>query len=292
VLFVLSLPRSFTEERTSLNERLLAFGTAKGVIWPEFESAWEPDAIRQHIEYQSPHVLHIFGICRGSGPDMRIALDHATPGEVRWATSAEFVKDLQQAVRDCMPQLVVLHLCKAKDVDYAATFGSVAPQLLAVGFPAVLAMQYPLPVKEPIAAFPDTFYSLLASGTELGTAVQEARNSLGRFGEHLRGAPVLYLQTNDGVLIGGDTGIGRGGGTDVGVSPTEANPIKVLNAAITNLTDPAMTDKLQRFVDEMLEMDSADIVKQTRTSAVTADTNKDRKAWLKLLEALDEAGIR
>lgn len=318
VTFVVALPEcpDFKNERKTLIYASLRFRLPERRVWPDTVESWDLRAGKKQVDDHKPHVLHVFGVCRGTGRDVEIGLGYDEERErVRWSTSAAFVDDVKTlvsgpAARDAL-QLIVLHLCQASHVDYAATFGSVARDLVEAGFPAVLAMQYPLPVKAGTTDFPTTFYTLLAAGLGLGAAVQTARIKLREIGRHLFGAPVLYLQSNDGVVIAEPPGPGRSDADDVGEEPhatstsgagadvgaargggPKESPIEVLNKVVDALDDAAVAAELRRWIDATLaDRTASGIASAISKRAQAEDVAQLRGALYDMLAALAKAGF-
>jgi hypothetical protein len=71
---------------------------------------------------------------------------------------------------------VVLHLCESDDGDTDGNFERLATELIRVGIPAVLALQYPMPALGETGPGLD-LYSDLASSLSVGEAVQNSRHA-------------------------------------------------------------------------------------------------------------------
>ncbi len=209
VWFVMLTPE-FEGFETEHKELVMTFGEIE-----DYRGALRPRAILRMTEQElqtelesaedPPHIIHVVAVCRTAarpgGGKFEIAF-RGQGGTVDWRDQDTLVGLLKAAIRDdWTPRMVVLHLCETSAVDYLATFGDLAPKLIRANFPAVLAMQYPLPA---VAAkrFTSSFYQLLAEGRQIDNAVQKARESFHKtVGDRLFGAPVLYLQTVDGRLM-------------------------------------------------------------------------------------------
>lgn len=110
----------------------------------------------------------------------------------------------QIAVNYRSTRLVLLNACSSGRVDDAQAFQGLAPQLVRLGVPAVIAMQYPIGDAAAIT-FAHEFYKALCVGAGAGqvdAAVAYARSMLALV--HPRSpawaAPVLYTHAADGVI--------------------------------------------------------------------------------------------
>jgi hypothetical protein len=97
-------------------------------------------------------------------------------------------------------QLVFLAACQSATRSPADAYRGLAPQLLAAGAPAVLAMQDLVPI--PTArAFTETFYRQLATHGQVDLAANEARSGLLTAGLPGTAIPVLFMRLPEGRLI-------------------------------------------------------------------------------------------
>jgi hypothetical protein len=222
ILFVVSTPKSLTDvagtlgvqvsdgqgkeysaDRNELIAFLAEYQDDASRLQVRTIVSWDPSRIRGALAGEPGYnIIHLVGVCRTTSDDVEMAL----PGEdgvTCWQGSRSVVDLLSNETRGRRPGLVVLHLCEARPDDYTATFERLAPKLVRAGFPAVLAMQYPLPTRD-ATKFTVKFYELLTAREEMiGQAVQEARRSLVHPSgdDRLFGTPVLYLQSVDGQLV-------------------------------------------------------------------------------------------
>jgi hypothetical protein len=96
-----------------------------------------------------------------------------------------------------LPRLAVLVVCESAGNDSGAFFGALAPRLIAIGIPAVIAMQTTLSFPTSNLFLPPLFRELRKDGM-IDRAVSVARRSImGRPDEH---APVLFLGLKSGLL--------------------------------------------------------------------------------------------
>jgi hypothetical protein len=98
-------------------------------------------------------------------------------------------------------RLVYLSSCQTAVRDPSDVFRGLAPQLVASGVPAVIAMQDVVPV-ETAQQFSKTFYSQLLDHGEIDRAANAARSSLLTAGIHGAGIPVLFMRLRSGQLFG------------------------------------------------------------------------------------------
>lgn len=100
-------------------------------------------------------------------------------------------------------RIAVLGACYSGRQDGLNPWTGVAPALISVGIPAVVAMQYEV-LDEAAIAFNRMFYVSLANGVSIDEAVSAGRLAMwtaARRDEVEWGGPVLYLRALDGVLF-------------------------------------------------------------------------------------------
>ncbi len=107
-------------------------------------------------------------------------------------------------------RLVVLNACDTARLprrDGLDVFSGTAAALVLAGFPAVLAMQFPIS-DEAAIRFAEAFYAALAAGDPVEAALVEGRQAIfdldRRRGGFEWATPVLYLRVQDGDLFGFD----------------------------------------------------------------------------------------
>jgi hypothetical protein len=98
------------------------------------------------------------------------------------------------------PKLVVLNSCSGAQAQPGDLFSSTAADLIQGGIAAVIAMQFEISDAMGIA-FSDTFYTYLADGYSIQSALAHTRAELKarNFGEWI--SPVLYMRTHDGSIF-------------------------------------------------------------------------------------------
>ena len=113
-----------------------------------------------------------------------------------------YSSDLQQILirPGKTPTLVVLNSCSGAAERGGRLFSSVAAELVQAGIPAVLAMQFE--ISEPLAQdFAKLFYTYLSEGISIQAALTNTRRVLQVDGISEWIAPVLYMQSPDGLVF-------------------------------------------------------------------------------------------
>lgn len=232
-----------------------------------------------------PHVLHFMGHGQFLGDRGQIALLRRDGETADWVDDKEFAGYFRQ--KDCLPRLVVLHLCEGARVSFPSHFGGIAPQLVMAGVPAVVAMQYPI-TNQTAIDFSCAFYQHVGLGEPIDHAVQSARyTAMTKItpesgDERVFGAPVLYLQSWNGVInppkqASQSPEFGR---TQEGVTLGSAPPSTVLQ--------PFMTEaKAAGFAAaDRNQLDIVDVSKAIRATPWAATAPEVR---LQLVDLLDSA---
>ncbi len=165
------------------------------------------DNFLDKLKKTTPHVLHFIGHRQYDEveKETRIAMLEADNKSVRWVRDDEFADYFIHVRPVPLPCLVLLHFCESKTNgsatkinydNFTANFSQLAPKLLRVNIPAVVAMQHPIKNEEAVI-FSKYFYQELAKGSSIDKAVQEGRWRIS-FPEHYNdrvfGTPVLYMR--------------------------------------------------------------------------------------------------
>jgi|GEM_PF-1860708 len=100
------------------------------------------------------------------------------------------------------PRLVMLAACQSATRATADAFVGMAPQLIAAGIPAVVAMQTSVSLVS-ARELSATFYRRLVEHGAVDLALNEARSALLTTNRPDVAAPVLYMRLKDGELFGG-----------------------------------------------------------------------------------------
>ncbi len=157
---------------------------------------------------QGYHILHFIGHGSYSQKSQQAALYLADEqNQVVLVKDNQFAKMLSDQLantdtqRDDKLRLLFLASCQTATRSPADAFRGFAPNLVAAGVPAVLAMQDLVPVNT-ARAFSQTFYARLLEHGQIDQASNEARSDLQT--AKLSGAaiPVLFMRLRDGQLLG------------------------------------------------------------------------------------------
>ncbi|MGB0383452.1 MAG: CHAT domain-containing protein [Ardenticatenaceae bacterium] len=112
------------------------------------------------------------------------------------AADADYVstEEMENLLLGSQVRLVLLSACQSAVVQGESLFGGLAPGLIRAGVPAIVAMQFSVPVKAAIE-FAKGFYGALARGESLPRAVALGRRRL--FRSKTSFIPTLYLRSTD-----------------------------------------------------------------------------------------------
>lgn len=153
-------------------------------------------ALRQRI-----HILHLFGhgvYSNDAGAALFLANDD---NRVKVALAGEIVAMLSRiGLQDGPLRLAFLASCQTATTSPADAFRGLAPQLLAAGLPAVLAMQDLVAIVT-AQAFAATFYRQLLQHGLVDLAANQARAALLTAGLPGASIPVLFQRVPDGKLF-------------------------------------------------------------------------------------------
>jgi len=152
--------------------------------------------LRNKIEQEQAQIVHL--ITHGK-PEGILLWQRGKP---TWATPDALHTALQ---RTHSVRLVFLNACLAGSSSQQAPFTTVGPQLLQIGIPAVLAMQFEIP-DEDAREFASYVYEELLGGRYPGAidaAVGYARSNLYALNpaSFSYGVPVLWLNAEDGLIF-------------------------------------------------------------------------------------------
>ncbi|HEV2904516.1 MAG TPA: CHAT domain-containing protein, partial [Pyrinomonadaceae bacterium] len=159
---------------------------------------WDISRALNDDEY---HILHFIGHGTFENDDGHLLINSEDGGEDRIsaATFADFFRNYP-----CL-KLVVLNACQGAEVAATRELAGVAPQLVARGIPAVVAMQYPISDKAALV-FAKEFYLKLCSGWSRGQvemAISHARNRIHMDVEEAVAfaTPVLFMRSDTGIIF-------------------------------------------------------------------------------------------
>lgn len=118
-------------------------------------------------------VFHFFG-----HGDLKAGVGHLVLQDIKTATS-DFISatDLAVALAGKDVQLAILSACLSGSGKFSDDFGVVATALITAGIPAVVANQYPIPIKS-ISPFVGSVYTSLVLNGDIDRAVAEGRIAL------------------------------------------------------------------------------------------------------------------
>lgn len=146
-----------------------------------------------------PHLFHIVAHGRfnkrNGGALLYLANDD---NEVFVMKEQEFATIFSQLGR--VPNLIFLACCNSAMHNPADAFRGLAPTLIKVGVPAVMAMQDRISV-ETVRVFTRTFYSQLLTHGQVDLATNQARSDLVNTSLPGSGIPVLFSRLLDNLLI-------------------------------------------------------------------------------------------
>ena len=105
-------------------------------------------------------------------------------------------KSLSELVKDNNVRLVILSACQSGMIKGENLFNSFGPQLIRNKVPAVVAMQFTIPIGATVA-FAEKFYNSLASGDSIVAAVTRGRKGMSaQYAAWF--FPTVYLRIADG----------------------------------------------------------------------------------------------
>ena len=158
-------------------------------------------AISEALAQERYHILHFIGHGTFKSGQGYLLINSKENGEDQ--ISAEDFADFFRSYPSL--KLVVLNSCQGAEVSSTQNLTGMAPQLVARGIPAVVAMQYPIS-DDAALVFAEEFYLKLCSGWSRGqveTAVSHARNRIHMdIKEPMAFAtPVLFMRSPTGMIF-------------------------------------------------------------------------------------------
>lgn len=130
------------------------------------------------------------GASLGGAPPLGYLAFEDAAGKTDYVSTA----DLENVLFGRSVRLAVLSACQSGTVRGGSLFGGLGPGLIRAGVPAVVAMQFSVPVPDAIG-FATGFYSALARAETIPGAVAQGRRRLFRPGTWFM--PALYLRSED-----------------------------------------------------------------------------------------------
>jgi hypothetical protein len=184
-------------ERMRLEKALAPLQGRIQLTWLQGQS-WP--ALLQAMRSHPWHVLHYVGhggFDPATGEGLVLFADEQ--GNAQPFTAGQFAR----MVADCQTlRLVTLNVCDGARASARDNFASTAATLLRRGVPAVVAMQSPISDQAALS-FAQAFYSAIADGMPVDSAVSEARKALSFAPvNNLEWmVPVLYMRAPDGRIL-------------------------------------------------------------------------------------------
>lgn len=186
------------EERARVETALAAMSTA-GLVELEWCDPATPRALRQRLRDGSFHVLHFIGHSAFSDAGDGLLFledDDGTKLPVSESVLTNLLGD-QTSLR-----LAVLNSCEGAKTTTTDPFAGIATSLVALGVPAVVAMQFTVSDRAAIAFAEELFTSLIGRQYPIDAAVSEARKAVFTEVNEIEWAtPVLFLRAVDGQLF-------------------------------------------------------------------------------------------
>jgi CHAT domain len=219
-------------------------------------------AFVEKLEETWPHIVHFIGHGRYDRDTRRGEIAFVGPDEqAEWRSDFNLAQAVAALRASARPRLIFLHMCEGAVGDFRANFAGLAPQLLRTGVPAVVAMQHPITNRHAIA-FSRAFYTALAKGQPVDSAVQEARYRMTvtnpeALDSRVIGTPVLHMYSGDGLILPGSAeSTGRTTARsleDYRIESTPAmNADAVIAAGFRKLSELPVDDDRRRALDQRL----------------------------------------
>lgn len=161
------------------------------------------EALEKHVRDETFHVVHFVGHAEFDSESGRGRFLFETDDHVRNPVYAEQLTDLLRG--KATPRLLVLNACRTAnfaDQNGDNPWSGLATALLRAGFPAVVAMQFPITDNAAIA-FSRGFYGSLAEGHDVDRAVTGGRRAIFLKGPNSLewATPVLFLRGMEGRIF-------------------------------------------------------------------------------------------
>ena len=166
-----------------------------------------PKALRLALQKGEYHILHFVGhsgyvvesdAAHGGGGGGVLFLENEDHSAAQ-VSDAQLVNLLgdQESLR-----LVVLNSCEGARTSAVDPFAGIATSIVALGIPAVVAMQFEISDKAAITFAEELYQSLIARQDPIDVAVAEARKAVfTEVNETEWATPVLFLRNEDGRLF-------------------------------------------------------------------------------------------
>jgi CHAT domain-containing protein len=191
-------PLDVAEERRRVEEALSGM-ISRGLVTLDWCDPATPRLLRQQLRDGSYHILHYIGHSdftdTGDGV-LFLQDDTGASVEVTDAVLTNLLGD-QTTLR-----LAVLNSCEGARTTLDDPFSGIATSLVALGVPAVIAMQFTISDRAAIVFAEELFTSLIGRQYPVDAAVSEARKAVFTEVNEIEWAtPVLFLRAADGHLF-------------------------------------------------------------------------------------------
>lgn len=193
------LPELNVADERSRVEKALASMVGRGLVELDWCDPATPRSLRERLRDGSYHVLHYVGHSdfTDDGQGM-LFLDDEFGGaaQVSEAVLTNLLGD-QTSLR-----LAILNSCDGARTTLTDPFAGIATSLVALGVPAVVAMQFTISDRAAIVFAEELFTSLIGRQYPIDAAVSEARKAVFTEVNEIEWAtPVLFLRPADGQLF-------------------------------------------------------------------------------------------
>ena len=192
------IPLDVEDERSRIASALDSM-IDRGLVELEWCDPATPRSLRHSLRDGTFHILHFVGHSdfNASGDGTLYLLDEdGAPSPVTDSVLTTLLGD-QTSLR-----LVVLNSCKGARTTLTDPFSGIATSLVALGLPAVVAMQFSISDDAAIVFAEELFTSLVGRQYPIDAAVSEARKAVfAEVSEVEWATPVLFLRAADGQLF-------------------------------------------------------------------------------------------
>lgn len=192
------IPLDVEDERSRVASALDSM-IDRGLVELEWCDPATPRSLRQCLRDGTFHILHFVGHSdfNASGEGALYLLDEdGAPSPVTDSVLTALLGD-QTSLR-----LVVLNSCKGARTTLTDPFSGIATSLVALGLPAVVAMQFSISDEAAIVFAEELFTSLVGRQYPIDAAVSEARKAVfAEVSEVEWATPVLFLRAANGQLF-------------------------------------------------------------------------------------------
>ena len=207
-------PLDVEEERKRVDDALAKVRETRDVKITWLDPATKRE-LRLALQKGDYHILHFVGHSGFTGDEEAAiqavtgtGIDVEDPGGVIYLEDENHLKDpisdaqVANLLGDLNLRLVVLNSCEGARSSALDPFAGLAPSIVGLGIPAVLAMQFEISDKAAIAFADELYQSLLVRQEPIDVAVAEARKAVfNEVNETEWATPVLFLRNEDGRIF-------------------------------------------------------------------------------------------